>query len=130
MEKITIEQVRRIVSEYNSRFILHHTTIDDCTHSIMLMEKKGSAFARIYWYSEDATTVYLDYLSVNTESRRQGLGKQLQQIRERIGIELGATYSHLLVEKNKWMHEWYKRRGYADYENYDTDWIWMQKSLI
>jgi hypothetical protein len=45
---------------------------------------------------------------------------------------MGAVYSCLLVKKDAWMHEWYKRRGYSDYQDQEgeKDWVWMRKSLI
>jgi GNAT superfamily N-acetyltransferase len=108
-----------------------HCKAEPWGYSILLMEKRGKAFGRIYWYNDDTTTVYLDGLSVDAEFRRKGIGTELQEIREGIGRNLGATISCLWVRKNTWMHDWYKRRGYADCGNNENEEnaVWMHKSL-
>lgn len=100
--------------------------------SILIMEKYGKAFGRIYWFNDDNTTVYLDWLSVDEDIRRQGVGTKLQIMREKMGVELGAATSCLWVVKDTWMHDWYKRRGYEDGMDYngEENAIWMNKSLI
>jgi hypothetical protein len=113
-----------------NRFVLHFKT-DSWGSSIMIMEKKGKAFARLYWYNDDNTTVYLDMLSVDIKVRNKGIGTELQKMREEIGINMGAITSYLWVIKDSWMHDWYQRRGYVDDEIYvdDENAIWMKKSL-
>lgn len=111
-------------------FISHFTT-EYWGCSILIMEKKGRSFGRIYWYNNDQSSVYLDMLSVDKDIRRQGIGTKMQKIREKIGIQYGAEYCYLWVKKNTWMHEWYKRRGYKDWKKYKKEnAIWMKKSLI
>ena len=99
---------------------------------ILIMEKKGRAFGRIYWYNNDKKTVYLDMLSVDKGMRKQGIGTKLQKMREKIGKEFGATTSWLWVKKDTWMFDWYKRRGYFDVKKYkqEKNAVWMRKSLI
>ncbi len=111
-------------------FILHHK-YSDWGSSILIMEETGKAFGRLYQYSDDSTTVYLDWLSVDKEFRRQGIGTELQEIREKIGVELGANTSCLSVQKDTWMHNWYKRRGYEDWKDDENDenFIWMKKPI-
>lgn len=112
-------------------FITHYKT-DTWGSSILIMEKRGKAFARLYWYHDDNTTVYLDGLSVDSKSQRQGIGTELQKIRESIGRSMGATISCLWVRKNTWMHAWYKRRGYTDWMNNENEknTVWMKKPLV
>jgi len=95
------------------------------------MEEQGKAFARMYQYKEDNAVIYLDSLSVEESMRKQGVGTKLQEIRENIGKSIGATTSFLWVLKDSWMHEWYKKRGYEDYSDYEEDdmCIWMKKGL-
>lgn len=114
----------------NRRFISHYKT-ESWGSSILIMEKRGKAFGRIYWYNDDNIMVYLDCLSVNAEIQRQGIGTKLQKIREEIGRSLGAITACLWVQKNTWMYDWYKRRGYEDWINNENEEnaIWMKKSL-
>lgn len=111
-------------------FIFHYTTYP-WGHGINIMEKYGFGFCRIYWYNDDETTVYLDFLSVSECDRHKGLGTCMQELREEIGRILRATESCLWVVKGSWMHEWYQRRGYVDFIDHKTEEnaIWMKKKL-
>ncbi len=99
--------------------------------SLYVMEENGNAYARAYWFKDDKTTIYLDSLSVNSDSRNKGIGLKLQEYREQYGISNGYITSCLWVKKGTWMHEWYKRRGYIDYIDHknEIDCIWMKKKL-
>lgn len=119
---------KKIIRLLKGEYVCHlasHSWGDE----IVLMEKSGVAMARVYWYCDDETAVYLDWLSVACESRNKGIATKLQVVREKIGKIVGAKYCRLLVEKSKWMHGWYKRRGYTDYQTHDDEWVWMQKLL-
>lgn len=111
-------------------FIYHHKK-SSWGRSVLIMAAGGVAFARIYWYNNDEKTAYLDMLSVNEEYRKCGIGTELQKIRELIAISTGATEARLWVDKDSWMHEWYKRRGYTDYADYEhvENCVWMSKRL-
>ena len=100
--------------------------------SIMFMEEKGRAFGRLYFYDNDSTMVLLSDLSVSPEDRKQGIGRQMQEIREQMAINSSATTAYLWVEKDSWMQEWYRRRGYEDYADKEDEEnkIWMKKTLI
>jgi GNAT superfamily N-acetyltransferase len=128
--KITTETRNCRLYDVGTRFISHFNT-NSWGDEILIMEKKGKAFARVYWYYDDLKTIYLDWLTVSEDERKKGLGTHLQQIRENIGRRTGATTSCLWVEKNTWMHEWYKRRGYVDWKDNDNheNAVWMKKSL-
>ena len=99
--------------------------------SIWITQREGKAFGRVYWYNDDNTIIYLDNLSVNKKERKQGIGTLLQVLREEIGRILKIPFSHLLVLRDSWMHDWYCRRGYSDYKEHDTDkdWVWMSKQI-
>lgn len=115
----------------NDRFI-SHVMETEWGSSILIMEKRGKAFGRIYWYNDDDTTVYLDILSVDVDIRKQGIGTELQKIREEIGIQLGAKSSCLWTKKDSWVYDWYQRRGYvylSEYEGEENS-AWMKKELI
>jgi N-acetylglutamate synthase-like GNAT family acetyltransferase len=124
--------MKEILNSNTQLRFISHSTDHSWGKSILIMEENGNAFARVYWYFDDNLSVCLDWLSVSENSRRNGIGTKLQEIREKLGTELGATTSYLWVEKGTWMHEWYKRRGYEDYKDNEKEKnaIWMQKSLI
>ena len=119
------------IPRFSHRFISHCRS-EYWGSSILIMEKNGKAFGRIYWYYDDNTTVYLDWLSVDEKARRKGIGTNLQEIREEIGVRLGANTSCLWVRKNTWMHDWYKRRGYENWKDYNEEEnaVWMRKSIV
>ncbi len=127
MEKQTTMSIIELIGDKYIPHFSNNTWGDD----ILLMGKDGFSFGRVYWYYDDKTTIYLNWLSVNDSVRRQGIGTELQKIREEIGRILGATLCCLEVEKDSWMHDWYKRRGYEDLndDEYDQRLIWMIKSL-
>lgn len=110
---------------------ISHQSETDLFKSILIMKDDGTAFSRIYWFNDDNTTVYLDWLSVDELQRKKGIGKKLQEIREEIGRLFGAKTSCLWVNKNSWMHDWYQRRGYVDWKDYEQEenCIWMQKTI-
>jgi Acetyltransferase (GNAT) family. len=119
------------IKELTKPFIMHYND-SEWGEEILIMQEHGLAFARIYWYNDDDTSVYLDWLSVSEDSRKQGIGTKLITLLEEIGRLLGASFSYLYVRKMSWMYDWYKRNSYIDYkENKDnTNMIWMVKSLI
>ena len=119
-----------VIACVNHRFIIHVKT-EPILDSILIMEESGKAFCRAYRYNDDNTTIYLDWLSVDPEYRKQGLGTLLQEIRENIGRHLGYSKACLWVEIGSWMHDWYTRRGYKDWVKHKTDEksIWMHKAL-
>lgn len=123
--------INSIINKYDGKYIAHYITIKSDVQSIIIMEHTGIAFAKVYWYDDDQITVYLSSLSVNLECRQQGIGLELQLIREEIGRLLKAEYSCLCVDKDSWMKEWYERRGYQFIKEDDDEnqFIWLRKKL-
>ena len=128
LSSIAIKSLRSCVG---NRFISHFSP-SSWGFSVLIMEKNGKAVGRIYWFNDDNTTVYLDWLNVDKDIRKKGFGTELQKIREQIGIQLGAKVSCLWAYKNTWMYAWYKRRGYKYFKIYEKEEnaIWMQKELV
>jgi len=114
-----------------NQFIKHFRN-DDWGDSVLIMEIDGKAFARVYWFRDDNESIYLDMLSVCESQRKQGLGTKLQELRESIGVEMGANSAYLWVKKDSWMYNWYRRRGYEDCKDHEKEdgFIWMRKMLI
>ena len=115
-------------SNIANRFTVHEHC-GDTTITLYIMGFNGISFARLYWYKDDNTSIYLADLSVCNSCTGHGLGKELQEIREDIGKKLGAKYSYLLVDKGSWMQDWYKRRGYKDIHKEEDGRVWMKKKL-
>ena len=124
------DKIELALSCVNDRFI-SHVTYESWGDSILIMEKNGNAFGHLYWFHDDNTSVYLSWLSVNAKIRQQGMGTELQKLREEMGLHMGAKSSCLWVKKDTWMYNWYKRRGYEEWKDYDGEpnFIWMRKAL-
>lgn len=113
----------RIVSH---RFICHSSD-SDWGGSVLVMEKSGKAFARTYWFNDDTGTIYFDWLSVDESERGNGIATELLNAH----IEVAKKFeieTMLWVKKDTWMHEWYNRKGYKDYKDYEkeSNAIWMR----
>jgi len=103
-----------------------HISDSDWGGSVLIMEKSGKAFARTYWFNDDTTTIYFDWLSVDESERGNGIATQLLNAHIEVAkkFELKTT---LWVKKDTWVHEWYIRKGYKDYKDCENDGntIWM-----
>jgi N-acetylglutamate synthase-like GNAT family acetyltransferase len=126
-----MEKIKLLVSDIIPSRFIYHMTKESWGFEVLIMEKEGDAFARAYWYHDDNDGMYLNWLTVSMELRKQGIGTELQNIREEIAKKLGAKYTYLQAENGSWMREWYKRRGYKDCENtiIEENLVWMQKEI-
>lgn len=96
-----------------------------------VMESTGKGYGRVIWYNDEPKIAYLTDMDVYEPCRGKGLGNALQEHREQLAYDHGCEYVRLLVKNNSWMHEWYKRRGYATLEKHwdYPEWVWMIKKL-
>jgi len=108
--------ILRIVSH---RFIVH-TSENDWGGSVLVMENSGKAFARTYWFNDDNSTIYFDWLSVDDNVRGNGIASILLNSHIKVAKEFNTT-SMLWVTKGTWMQDWYKRKGYTDYKDYEKE---------
>ena len=110
---------------------IQHTNEDKDGFSFSIMEQEGNAFGHAYIYKVNNSVIFLDMLSVSPEYRRQGIGTKLQELREQLGRDYGAEFSKLFVNKDSWLCEWYKRRGYDfnGFRHHRPDHVWMIKNL-
>lgn len=113
----------RIVSH---RFICHISD-SDWGGSVLAMEKSGKAFARTYWFNDDTGTIYFDWLSVDEIERGNGIATELLNAHIQIAKQFKVE-TMLWVKRDTWMHEWYNRKGYQDYKDYEKESsaIWMR----
>jgi GNAT superfamily N-acetyltransferase len=108
-----------------------HAAYNKWGNEIFLMHKEGNGFIRLYWLTEDISTVCISWLSVDPTKTQQGIGSTLVRICEEIGIILGADECGLWVDKTSWMRKWYERLGFEFYlEHHEEGYIWMKKNII
>lgn len=97
---------------------------------IIKIEADRVAEASIYCYLDSNSAVILSSLKVEPDYRKKGIGTLLQEVREQIGRDVKATHCNLRVKKSSWMHDWYLRRGYIDFDKHGhRGYIWMMKRL-
>lgn len=89
----------------------------------------GCCRADIYRHKDQSVAVFKNIETVPNE-RRKGYGNELLATLENIARGLGCDSCVLWADRSAWMHDWYARRGYEDYADYDDPtFVWMYKSL-
>lgn len=88
----------------------------------------GCSKATIYRHKGQSIAVFKS-IKVDSCKRRKGYGNELLNTLENIARNLGCDSCTLWVNKYTWMHDWYKRKGYEDFDDYDEQFIWMYKQL-
>jgi len=138
MEKVEIQTCKDLIKNIDKHFlddyILFLSEGNYGGQTLYFMEKNGNAVALLNWYFEGDynDSIILSNMNVNTYHRKKGYGTRLQEVRENLGIQLGAKCSYLWVDKNTWQYDWYIRRGYEYYpenEHEDSNWTKMKKQL-
>lgn len=130
MISIDYKTLHKIEFPFWNKFIIHITE-NEWGGSILVMEKRGVAFCRTYWFNDEDDSIYFDWLDVDKLVRKCGLGTIMLDMHLKIAEDLGIKKSILWVKKNTWVCDWYKRRGYEylkDYEKEENA-IWLQKIL-
>ena len=108
------ENLNSALETVSKNFIHYYAKRDDSNDTIVFMHVEGIALCRIYWFHDDNTTVYLDWMSVSEEHRKNGLGLFMQEMRENIARKMGATKTMLWDrdwETNKFCKEQYPLRA-------------------
>ena len=95
---------------------------------VWYMNNSNFKFA-IYIYDDDPKTIYLSNVFVNENSRKQGYGNKILDFVD--GMAEGFVANTIILKANKqdFVHNWYKRHGYVDYEEDFDDYIWMKKTI-
>ena len=83
----------------------------------------------IYKYDDDPKTIYLSNVFVNEDNRNQGCGNYILKIADLVAEGFDANTIVLKANKREFVHDWYKRYGYVDYEEDFDDYIWMKKEI-
>lgn len=91
-----------------------------------IIHKDGIAYVRIYTDVDNEDVLYIDSLSVCETERGKGTATKLLNIHHKLAKHLNRV-SMLFVEKDSWMYDWYVRRGYTYYGEYqeDPESVWM-----
>ena len=120
----------KALSSIVSYSFISHITEYEWGGAVLVMERYGKAFCRTYWYSDDKGTIYFDWLSVEKSERRCGIATELLNAHIEVAKKFKVE-SLLWVKKDTWMHEWYKRKGYEDYKDYEnaSNAIWMKMPI-
>jgi len=112
------------------KVIVHNDNRAD-SNFINLMDEKGLAYSRGYYFHDDKKIFYLDQLSVYVSHRNKGYGLKMQLLREEIAKNLGFKYTMLWVVKGTWMRKWYERRGYKYYSQHKKyNAVWLKRKII
>ena len=79
----------------------------------------------------DDNQYIINSLRVMKALRKRGIGTELIKSAEDIIKKLGGYCSYLFVlEENVWLHDWYKRLGYADVDEVrDEGYFKMRKEI-
>jgi len=125
---MTEEQVKAAIKVVPNNYICHY---QEGLNSIWLAHKHGIAHARILWWDDDKDAICLNDLSVSSSHQKNGVGLNLQIIREIMAIAMGVSQTYLWVDKTTWMYSWYQRRGYSYLKDYDEEpnAVWMTKDI-
>lgn len=86
----------------------------------------------LYRYKDDLDTAYLSNVFVEEKKRNKGLGNNiLFQAENFAKNNFKAKVIVLKVIEKSWMHDWYQRHGYIDFERCqgDKSMMWMKKEL-
>jgi GNAT superfamily N-acetyltransferase len=118
----------KIISSLSNRFIFHIKE-SDWGVSIFVMEERGKGFAQTYWFHDDISIIYFDWLSVNKEEREEGIATEILNAHIEFAKQFNAK-SMLAVKEDSWQYEWYKRKGYKEYNYHKTDnnEVWLCRS--
>lgn len=101
----------------SDRFIVH-VKRPGPDWDLVLMERNGKGMGMISIDMYNSNQGYIYSLSVEQESRRQGLGNKMMDILEN-GMLEGLEKIRLYVDRDGWEKQWYERRGYVEIINPD-----------
>lgn len=124
---IRAQRFSRILQHTLGSQFITHITENNWGGCVLVMEKNGKAFSRTYFFNNDNNTIYFDTLSVSNDCLKEGIATELLNAHIKLAKILGSE-SWLWVKKETWVHEWYKRKGYADFKDYEGEdnSIWMK----
>ena len=91
----------------------------------------GAAAFAIHYYHDDTNLAILTSLKIKPKHRGKGLGTLTLKKAEQLCLTKGFSRIALQVQRNTWMHGWYKRHGYNEYEASDDCFnVWLVKEIF
>ena len=95
------------------------------------MGQNGECFFKIYEYSNDSTFCVFSELSVSNKFRKKGIGDFALSFAVDLANSMNCDFIYLWVDKDSWMFDWYKRRGFVEIEEFKDipNNVWMRKHL-
>lgn len=126
------ELISKAVSSIKPGY-LYHLADTYWGKSLHIIEKESAAaLVSVSWYEDcNFDCAYIDGLSVSFKYRELGYGRELMDMAEDVCRCLEKQYAVLSVVKGSWQEEWYRRRGYEDFDNglIDEELITLRKDL-
>lgn len=104
-------------------FIYHHA--EDYT---LIMLSDGEGVCSVSIDENVKSCAYIYNLSVEEKYRRIGFGNMLLEEAEKVAQKLGTNVVSLAAEKDKFMANWYKRKGYKPLFS-DKEYITLYKNI-
>jgi len=121
----------RIIDRQSGYHFIPHTKKEDWGISIHFMEINGNGYGRIYQYSDDLKTYYIEGISVSPKVRRLGMAATFMNLIYQLAISDGIRSLILKVKKDSWVVDWYLRLGYRHFKECEEEkeYCWMRKKL-
>ena len=89
-------------------------------------ENESFRFA-LYTYDDDRSVVYLSNVYVDERHRGKGLGNLIIDMAVDISKNMGFSCIMLKVVHRGFVHDWYERKGFSDFQIDPEDGlIWMK----
>ena len=78
------------------------------------MEEDGISFCMLSFYEKEKHIMYLSNLNIAENFREEGRGNDILKFAIDRAKSYGCEYLYLFtVDKDSWITEWYKRKGYC-----------------
>lgn len=98
------------------KYIINRNTSEENT-LVYIMEEHGISFCMLSFYEKEKHIMYLSNLNVAENYREEGHGNDILKFAIDRAKSYGCEYLYLFtVDKDSWITEWYKRKGFIEYK--------------
>lgn len=117
------------MEEFESKLTIHsnHWFWGDSEYIIY---GHGEGIIHMQIQDDYADTAVLSGLSVIPAYRNNGLATKLLEFAEMEASKRGCKHVNLGTEKNTWLVEWYKRKGYRVVDTYSEDEFFEENPVV